>query len=39
MYRILIVDDERDERKVIRFLLNKYNFQLEIDEASNGKEA
>ncbi|MEH7495212.1 response regulator transcription factor [Neobacillus niacini] len=39
MYRILIADDERDERKVIRFLLNKYNFQLEIDEASNGKEA
>lgn len=39
MYRILIVDDERDERNVIRFLLNKNNFQLIIDEASNGKEA
>ena len=39
MYRILIVDDEKDERNVIRFLLNKYNFQLVIDEASNGKEA
>ncbi len=39
MYRILIIDDERDERNVIRFLLNKYNFQLVIDEASNGKEA
>ncbi len=39
MYRILIVDDERDERNVIRFLLNKYNFQLVLDEASNGKEA
>jgi len=39
MYRILIVDDERDERNVIRFLLNKYNLQLVIKEASNGKEA
>ena len=39
MYRILIVDDEKDERNVIRFLLNKYRFQLDIMEASNGKEA
>lgn len=39
MYRILIVDDEKDERNVIRFLLNKYRFQLDIIEASNGKEA
>ncbi len=39
MYRILIVDDEKDERNVIRFLLNKYRFQLEIIEANNGKEA
>ncbi|MGM0877876.1 MAG: response regulator transcription factor [Bacillota bacterium] len=39
MYRILIVDDEKDERNVIQFLLNKYNFELEIDEATNGKEA
>jgi len=39
MYRILIADDEKDERNVIRFLLNKYRFQLDIIEASNGKEA
>ncbi|NLI89761.1 MAG: response regulator [Epulopiscium sp.] len=39
MYRMLIVDDESDERKVIRFLLNKYNFNFYIEEASNGKEA
>ena len=39
MYRILIVDDEKDERNVIRFLLNKYHFQLDIIESNNGKEA
>lgn len=39
MFRILIVDDEKDERNVIKFLLNKYNFELEINEAMNGKEA
>lgn len=39
MHRILIVDDEKDERSVIRFLLNKYNFELDIEEAINGKEA
>lgn len=39
MHRILIVDDEKDERSVIRFLLNKYNFELDIAEAANGKEA
>ncbi|GMQ63172.1 response regulator transcription factor [Vallitalea maricola] len=39
MYRILIVDDESDERQVIRFLLDRYNFDLNILEASNGKEA
>lgn len=39
MYRILIVDDEKVERNVIRFLLNKYHFQLDIIEANNGKEA
>ncbi|RBW69817.1 response regulator transcription factor [Bacillus taeanensis] len=39
MYRILIVDDEKDERNVIRFLLNKYHFELDIIEATNGKEA
>lgn len=39
MSRILIVDDEKDERSVIRFLLKKFNFELEIVEAANGKEA
>lgn len=36
---MLIVDDESDERNVIRFLLNKFNFEFHIIEASNGKEA
>ncbi|GAB2562805.1 response regulator transcription factor [Gracilibacillus alcaliphilus] len=39
MYRILIVDDEKDERNVIRFLLNKYQFPFDIMEADNGKSA
>lgn len=39
MYKILIVDDETTERDVISFLLKKYNFPLQITEASNGKEA
>lgn len=39
MYQILIVDDEATEREVIRFLLNKYHFPLQITETSNGKEA
>ncbi|MFD2831580.1 response regulator transcription factor [Corticicoccus populi] len=39
MYRILIVDDEKIEREVIRFLINKFGFDLDIVEAENGKEA
>lgn len=39
MYKILIADDERAERSVIRFLINKYELPLEITEAQNGKEA
>ncbi|WP_130860598.1 response regulator transcription factor [Gracilibacillus phocaeensis] len=39
MYQILIVDDEKAERDVIHFLLNKYNFPFQIKEAANGKEA
>lgn len=39
MSSILIVDDEKDERSVIRFLLKKFDFELEIVEAANGKEA
>lgn len=39
MYRILIADDEKDERKAIGFILNKFNFQLATEEAENGQEA
>lgn len=39
MYRILIADDESDEREVIKFLLDKYKFNCEIVEATNGKKA
>lgn len=36
MYKILIVDDEPLERNVIRYLLNQYDFSLNISEAENG---
>lgn len=39
MYHILIVDDERVERKGIRFLLKQMGLPLVIDEAANGKDA
>lgn len=39
MYRILIVDDEKIERKGIRFLLGQMEQKFEIEEAVNGKEA
>lgn len=39
MYRILITDDVKDEREAIGFILNKFNFQLSIEEAENGREA
>lgn len=39
MYRILVVDDEKIERKGIRFLLEQIPEQFEISEAVNGKEA
>ena len=39
MFRLLIADDEKDERDVIQFLLNKYGFKFDILQASNGKEA
>ncbi len=39
MYQILIVDDDRPELEVIRFLLDKYNFSLHITEATDGKKA
>jgi two-component system response regulator YesN len=39
MYKILITDDEKDERDVILFLLKKYDFKLDILQVSNGKDA
>lgn len=39
MYRILIADDEKDEREAVKFLLKKYNFELDIEEAENGQDA
>lgn len=38
-YRILVADDEADERALIRFLLRDYEEIFEIFEARNGKEA
>mgnify|MGYP002772029202 CR=1 FL=1 len=37
--KILLVDDERTEREGIRFLMDKFHFELEVAEASNGKLA
>lgn len=39
MYQILIADDEAAERDVIRFLLKKFSFPLQITEAANGRDA
>lgn len=39
MYKLLIADDEDTERIGIKFLLEKYQFNFEITEASNGNEA
>ncbi len=39
MYRLMIVDDEDEERIGIRFLLNKFGFSFEIEEAADGREA
>lgn len=39
MYNLLIVDDEQIERDTIKFLINKYRFELNIFEAANGEEA
>lgn len=39
MYKILIVDDEPLERNVVRYLINQYNFPLNIYEAENGVAA
>ena len=39
MLTILVVDDEKLERKGIRFLLNRRSGEMEILEAANGKAA
>lgn len=39
MTRILIADDEKDERDVVRFLLEKYGFKMDVREAENGRDA
>lgn len=39
MYRILIVDDEKNERDCILYLLKNCGFELEIKEAEDGVEA
>lgn len=39
MYRILIVDDESRERNGIEKLIRRYQYELEIYQASDGKEA
>lgn len=38
-FSILIVDDEQIERDGIKFLLDKYDFDLKVEEAENGEEA
>ena len=37
--RILLVDDEREEREGISFLIEKFHYPLEIFQASSSKEA
>ncbi|MGN0364114.1 MAG: response regulator [Bilifractor sp.] len=37
--KILLVDDERDEREGISFLIHKYQYPLEILQATCGREA
>ncbi|MCX7657083.1 MAG: response regulator [Oscillospiraceae bacterium] len=39
MYKMLIADDEKTERDVILFLLKKYNFDFDVFQASNGRDA
>lgn len=39
MYTILIVDDEREEREGVSFLLAEFEYDLEILYAENGKQA
>ena len=39
LYNILVVDDEKIERDTIKFLINKYKFNLNVFEAENGEKA
>ena len=39
MFRILLVDDEAQERDGIRFLIEKYKLPLTVVEAQNGQKA
>lgn len=39
MYRILIVDDELIEREGIKYLIKKYQYEMEIFEAEDGENA
>ena len=39
MYKILVVDDERIERKGVTFLLGQMDIECEIEEAVNGQAA
>ncbi|MCQ2549575.1 MAG: response regulator [Lachnospiraceae bacterium] len=38
-YRILLVDDEREEREGIAFLIEKFRFPMTIYQANNGEKA
>lgn len=39
MYRILVADDDNNEREGIQFLIGKLKLPLRVDVASNGKQA
>lgn len=39
MLKILLVDDEQEEREGISYLIKKYGYPLSVSEASNGKKA
>ena len=36
MLKILLVDDEREEREGIEFLIKKYKYPLSVAQAPNG---
>ena len=39
MFRIVLVDDEREEQEGIAYLIKKYGYPLDVAFAGNGKEA